>query len=157
MLDQPGNAVGLVTAPGYRHIARALGTPVWRRQVGFGKDKTRRRVCLAACDFVTCQLAILDRVIALDADACLAIGDRLHFQRMEAAQIGDLVKGETGVVDQPYGGCLRHKQLCHNYLLSAAGPENRPAQYRVYLAGEPLYTPEHLFCKVLCGAVQKCR
>jgi hypothetical protein len=50
---------------------------------------------------------------------------------MEAAQMGDLVERETGVVDQPYGGCLWHEQLCHNYLLSAARPKIRPAQYRV--------------------------
>jgi hypothetical protein len=32
---------------------------------------------------------------------------------MEAAEFGDLLEGERGIVDQPGGGRMRHERLSH--------------------------------------------
>jgi hypothetical protein len=39
--------------------------------------------------------------------------DRLDFQDMQAAEIGDLLKAERGVVDQPGSGRVGHERLGH--------------------------------------------
>ena len=75
MFNQPGNAIRLVAAPCNRHIAWALGAPVRCRQVRLGKYQPRCWIILAAIQFFLRQLAILHRVISLDANAGLAIGN----------------------------------------------------------------------------------
>ena len=39
----------------------------------------------------------------------LAVGDRLHLERVQPAEVGDLLEGQRGVVDQPDGGRLGHQ------------------------------------------------
>jgi hypothetical protein len=70
-------------------------------------------VALAAGDVLAGQLAVLHRVVADDALRHLAIRDGLHLQRMHLHEIGDLVEGEGGLLDQPHGGCLGHQGLDH--------------------------------------------
>ena len=41
----------------------------------------------------------------------LAVGDALHLERMQAAEIGDLLEGHGSVVHQPDGRGLRHQDL----------------------------------------------
>ena len=50
--------------------------------------------------------------------ADFAVGDRLHLERVELAEIGDLLEGQRGVLDQPDGGRLGHQWNCraHNPL-----------------------------------------
>jgi hypothetical protein len=38
--------------------------------------------------------------------ATLAVGDALDLERVQAGEVGDLLEGERGVVDQPDGGGL---------------------------------------------------
>ena len=59
------------------------------------------------------DLHVGDRVIADDALGHLAIGDRLHLQRVHAAEIGDLREGQRGLLDQPHRGGLRHQGQAH--------------------------------------------
>src|SRR5690606_29066924 len=71
---------------------------------------------LAAFDLVTRELAGADRIKALDALCGLTVGDRLHLEGMELAELGDLFEGECCIVHQPYGCRLRHEQLLsHGY------------------------------------------
>ena len=68
------------------------------------------RVGLGPGDLLARQLAGHDRVHALDALRGFAVGDRLHLERMQPAELRDLVEGQRGVVDQPDGGRLGHQQ-----------------------------------------------
>ena len=59
------------------------------------------------------QVAVGDRIEPLHLDGDLAIGDRLHLERVQAAELGDLFEGQRGVLDQPDGGCFRHQRSEH--------------------------------------------
>jgi hypothetical protein len=60
-------------------------------------------------------LAGQDRIEALDALRGVAIGDRLHFEHMQIAELRDLVERQRSILDQPHGcrfrhqGCGRHR------------------------------------------------
>jgi hypothetical protein len=68
-------------------------------------------ILLGLFDLLAGQLAGGHRVLALDALGHVFVGDAFHFQRMQAAEIGDLLEGERGVVDQPDGGRLGHQRF----------------------------------------------
>ena len=68
------------------------------------------QIVIAAGDFVARQLAGDDRVHALDALRRFAVGNGLHLERMQRAELRDLVEGKRRVVDQPDGGRLGHQQ-----------------------------------------------
>ena len=57
----------------------------------------------------------------------VAVGDALHLEGVEAAELGDLVEGQRGVVDQPDGGRARHDRLVHRSapLQISPGPGKR--------------------------------
>ena len=67
-------------------------------------------VLLGLGDLLAGELAGGDRVHALDAVGDVAVGDALHFEHVQAAELGDLLEGERGVVDQPDGGRLGHQR-----------------------------------------------
>src|SRR5207342_1153475 len=67
-------------------------------------------VLLRLGDLVAGQLARGDGVHALDAVGDVAIGDALHFEHMQAAELGDLLEGKRCVVDQPDGGRFGHER-----------------------------------------------
>ena len=57
-----------------------------------------------------------DQQVAVDAaDVArhVAVGDAAHFQRVQAAEVGDLVKGQGGVVDEPDRSGLGHQNVAH--------------------------------------------
>ena len=92
-LGQPGNGVGLVLALGDRRVARPA---VLDEDLGDGlrrQFEPRLGVALAALDFLGGRLAVGDRVEPLHLQRHLAIGDRLHLERMEAAEISNLLEG----------------------------------------------------------------
>ena len=74
-------------------------------------------ILLGGVNFLAGQLAIGDRIRAADIPGNLAVGDTLHFKRMEPAEIGDLLEGQRRVVDQPDSGRLRHQNVGHEGLL----------------------------------------
>jgi len=80
---------------------------------GRQQPQPRFRVRLAAGDFRRADLAVGHRVVADNALRHLAVSDRLHLQRVHAAEIGDLGEGERGFVDQPHGGGFRHQGEGH--------------------------------------------
>ena len=99
--DDPGNPVGLVLTLGHRGIARPLGAGDLdrgllhlERIVGIG---------LAALDLIVGQLAGMDRIAPGVLGPGQIVGHRLDFQDVEAAELGDLLKRQTGAVDKPDG------------------------------------------------------
>jgi hypothetical protein len=81
-----------------------------------------RAVFLAAGDFLARKDAAGNRVHAAHVLGDFAIGDAFDFERMEFAELGDLLECERGVVDQPDGCRLRHEDFGHKRLVS---PEKR--------------------------------
>ncbi|MGY3406330.1 hypothetical protein ACVWZV_002443 [Bradyrhizobium sp. GM5.1] len=68
------------------------------------------RVVLALLDFLAGQLAIGKGIHALDALGGVAIGDRAHLEGVHFGEIGDLIEGQRGIVEQPDGGRLGHQR-----------------------------------------------
>jgi len=70
------------------------------------------------------ELAVGDGVGAADVARHFAVGDALHLQRVQPAEVSDLVEGQRGVVHQPDGGRLRHEDLGGHF----SGPGNEGAR-----------------------------
>ena len=85
------------------------------------RSRIAAMVGLAALDLLGGGLAVGDRVEPLHLDRDLAVGDRLHLELMQAAEIGDLLEGEGGVLDEPHGGGFRHQGSSHG-----CRPRDRP-------------------------------
>ena len=86
------------------------------------------RILLARCDLLARQLTGGDRIMALDAGRDLAVGDALHFQRVQLTEIGDLVEAERGVLDEPDGGRLGHQRRVVHLVLLCRDRRTNPAQ-----------------------------
>ena len=80
-----------------------------RRQRLRRKFEARLRIGLTAGDLLGGGLAVRHRIETLHLIGHFAVGDGLNLERMQAAEIGDLLEGERGVLDQPYGGRLGHQ------------------------------------------------
>ena len=107
--DQPGDAVGLVLALGDRRVARPLGA---HRLVGLAvHPELVIGIGLAALDLVLGELARAQRIAAGELGGGGVVGDRLHFEDVQAAKFGDLLEGERAVVDQPGSGRVGHERL----------------------------------------------
>ena len=68
-------------------------------------------VVLTALDLLESEFARAQRVAAGQLGRGGIVGDRLHFEDVQAAKFGDLLKGQSGVVDQPAGGRVGHERL----------------------------------------------
>jgi len=110
--DQPIDRIGFVLALADRRVTRgALQTHIGHLVLGGRHLEALARIFFRFGDLLAGQLAAGDRVLALDALGHVLVGDALHFQRMQAAEIGDLLKGQSGIVHQPDGGGLGHQGL----------------------------------------------
>ncbi len=105
------DGVRAVLAARHRRVARALlflasGTRT------LGSDICKRRSGSASASAISSrdELAGRDRVHALDALRGIAVGDGLHLERVQLAEVGDLVERQRGVLDEPDGGRLRHQR-----------------------------------------------
>ena len=114
IFDDPGDSVRLVLPFADRRVARALRPAdfFWRlvhleHVIG---------VLLTLLDLLVRQLAGADRVAARQLRRRRVVGDRLHFKDVEAAEFGDLLEAERGVVDQPGSGRMGHERLSHEIL-----------------------------------------
>ena len=74
--------------------------------LGLGELQPVIRVRLALGDFFAGELPGRDGIAPDDALGALVIGDGLHLERVQLAEIGDLIEGQRGVLDQPDGGRL---------------------------------------------------
>src|SRR5579864_8364686 len=108
VLQEPGDRIGLVLPLGDRRVAGALVLHQRNRLRLLAELQACRRVGLAAPDFLGGELAVGDRIEPLHLRRDLAVGDRLYFERMQPAELGDLVEGKARVLDQPDGRRLRH-------------------------------------------------
>ena len=63
-----------------------------------------------ALELLAGELAGGDRVEALDAGRHFAIGNAAHLERVQLAELGDLLEGQRGVLDQPDRSGLGHQR-----------------------------------------------
>jgi hypothetical protein len=95
----------------HRRVARALGaadllgTLDHLQAIG--------GIGLALVDFVLRQLVRAHRIAAGQLGRGGIVGDRLHFEDVETAEVRDLVERQRGVVDQPGSGRMGHERLGH--------------------------------------------
>jgi hypothetical protein len=109
--DQPGDSIGLVLALRQRRVAWPLGPA---DLVGRLLDlELVVRILLSLLDLLVSQLAGADRVAARQLGRSRIVGDRLHFQDVQAAEFGDLLERQRAVVDQPGCGRMGHQGLGH--------------------------------------------
>ena len=128
--QQPGDGVRPVAAARHRGIARPRGC-LLDLDVDLGLEDLQAIVGirLALLDFLAGELAAGDRVHALDAGRHVAVGDALHLEFMEVAEIGDLAEGQPGILDEPNGGGLGHQRYAgHGFQLL----ENRYFRFPVF-------------------------
>jgi hypothetical protein len=106
-------------------------------------------VGLGARDLVAGELAGHDRVHALDALGRFAVGDGADLERVQLAELRDLVEGQGGVVDEPDGGRLRHQKRFRHFkhiLLLARVPGAGGGQgHRIFGNSRPLYRHSRRF------------
>ena len=68
-------------------------------------------------DLLAGELAVGHRVHADDSDGDFAIGNRLHLEGVHVAEVGNLLEAQSGVLDEPDGGRLRHQGMGHGMFL----------------------------------------
>ena len=108
--QEPEDGVRPVLAARHGRVARtALRLDLGHLDLGLGELQAIGGVLLGLGDLVAGELAGGDRVHALDAVRHVAVGDALHLEHVQAAEFGDLLEGERGVVDQPDGGRFGHQ------------------------------------------------
>ena len=105
--DDPGDAVGLVLALRDRGVARPLGAADVDR--GTLHLQAIRRIGLAFLDLAMGQLARMDRIAPGVLRAGEVVRHCLDLEDVQAAEIGDLLEAERGIVDQPGSGRMRHQ------------------------------------------------
>jgi hypothetical protein len=108
---QPQDRARPLMAARHRRVARALLLGGRRQDdLALLELEAMVRVLLALLDFLAGQLSAGNRVGALDALGGVAVGDGADLQRVHLGEIGDLVEGQRGVVQQPDGSRLRHQR-----------------------------------------------
>ena len=76
---------------------------------GLQEYQTIFGILLSARNLAAGQLARRNWIHPLNSMGHIAIGNALHFKHMKAAQFSNLLEGQRGVVDQPYGCRFRHQ------------------------------------------------
>src|SRR5262249_61037758 len=84
----------------------------------FGIEKLEPvvRIGNAPLDLFAAELTREYRVQSLDPLRRIAIGNCLYFERMQIAEVGDLIERQGGVFKQPHGGRFRHQRNCNHWL-----------------------------------------
>ena len=123
-------AFGPVLAARHRRVARTFFAAAFglrHRDLLLGKLEPHIGIGFGLGDLLARQLPGLDRVEALDALRCVAVGDRLDLERVQLAEIRHLIEGQRGIVQQPHGGCFRHQRCCarHGKISSMLRPPVR--------------------------------
>jgi hypothetical protein len=117
VLQEPENGVrpvlpardGRIAGPALRLHDRHL-------HLRLGEFQPVGAVFLGPRDLLARQLSGGDGIHALDAVRHVAIGDALHLENMQAAELRDLLEAEGGVIDEPDGRRLGHERSAvHGY------------------------------------------
>src|SRR6202158_6249588 len=124
---QPQNGIGPVLPARYRRVTRTLfAATVGLRDLDLLLRDLERDVVIGFrfADLLARELPGQNRVEAFDSLRGVAVGDRLHLERMQLAEFGDLVERQRGVVQKPDGGRLRHQRGCgrHGNISSTLRP-----------------------------------
>ncbi len=105
--QQPCNPVWLVLTLGNRRITRTFGAADLIRAflqlhaifgIGFGLG-----------DFIAGQFMRLHGITASIFGTSQIVRHRVHFQNVDAAKVGNLLKAQAGIVNQPACSCVRHQ------------------------------------------------
>src|SRR5690606_346839 len=111
---QPEDSVGAILTLRQRRVARTLTLRLWHANLRLRDLQLVVGIGFASSNFLARQLTIADRIHALDAVSCIAIGNSRHFQRVKRTELSNLVEGERRIVDEPDSSCLRHeKRMSH--------------------------------------------
>ena len=112
---QPEDGVRPVLAARHRGIARALLLlGLGQADLGVEQLEPVLGVGFGLIDLLARELAGQDGIEPLDALRCIAVGDRLHLERVKLAEVGDLIERQRGVLHQPHGGCFGHQRCCYH-------------------------------------------
>src|SRR5215813_6281691 len=104
---EPQDRVRTVLPARYRRVARALlALGLWQADLGVGELELDLGVGLSLLDLFARQLAGQHRIETLDALRRIAVGDRLYLERMQVAELRDLIERQGSVLDEPDGGRL---------------------------------------------------
>ena len=106
--QQPGHPVGLVLAFGDRGITSTLGALHRQGDVRLRQFEPRLWVLDAALDLRGGQLIVGNRVQPGHAGNDVAVGDRLHLERMQSAKLGDLIESQDRIFNKPHSGGFGH-------------------------------------------------
>ena len=91
--DEPQDGIRPVLAPRHRSVTRTLlGFGFRQPHLGVGELEALLEVALGSLDVLATQLAGLHGVETLDALGCVAVGDCLDLERVQLAEIGNLVE-----------------------------------------------------------------
>ena len=71
------------------------------------------RIGLRTVELLAGQRAVAARIGAADVARDLAVGDAVHLQVVQAAEVADLLERQRGVVDEPHGGGLGVEDVGH--------------------------------------------
>jgi hypothetical protein len=142
---QPEDRARPLVAARHRGVARALFLGLRRqRHLALAELEPVVRVLFALLDLVAGELAGRNRVHALDALGGVAVGDGADLERVHFGEIGHLIEGQRGIVDQPHGGRLGHQGcIAHGKSpLRFAHPLGRRNRWSSAMTGiTPLYKP----------------
>ena len=130
---QPEDGVRPVLALRDRRVARAAALDLRHAHLRLGNLHAVVRVGLGLLDLFARELAGEDRVGALDPLRGIAVGDRLHLERMQHAEMRDLLEGQRRVFDQPDGGRLGHERCCRQDKILLFAPRESRARKAVFV------------------------
>ena len=79
-------------------------------KIAFDQLQVTIGIGFAAFDLLGRNLTVGDGVQSGNPHGDFTIGDGLNLQRVQAAEIGDLLETEGGIFDKPNGSRLGHKR-----------------------------------------------
>src|SRR5262245_29471321 len=109
--QQPENGIWpILTARNRRVAGPALGLDLRYLDLRLGELQSMGGIFLGRGNLLARELPRGDRVHSFDTVGDVAVGNALHLEHVQTAEFGDLLEGERGVVDQPYGGRFWHQR-----------------------------------------------
>ncbi len=84
------------------------------------------RIGFGVVDFFARQLTREDRIEALDSLGGIPVRNGFDLERVQFTELGDLIEGQRGILNEPNGGCLRHqRRLGHGQIPFVLRPPER--------------------------------
>ena len=145
--QQPNDGIWPILAARDGGVARSLlGLDLGDLHFRGGQAQDVSVILLATADFLAAQLAVGNRIHALDAVGNITVGDAFDLQRMQATEFRDLLKRQGRILHKPNGCGLGHQRfaIAHGraFVPTGAGSPCRPigekcAEKAAYSPGRP--------------------